>query len=66
MSHQVKLKIGEEDLILETGKIAKQANGSVFGWYAGVDMDAEGVFETLSAVSFVIAGWVAFAYLRSE
>ena len=35
MSHQVKLKIGEEDLILETGKIAKQANGSVFGWYAG-------------------------------
>ena len=35
MSHQVRLKIGEEDLILETGKIAKQANGSVFGHYAG-------------------------------
>jgi polyribonucleotide nucleotidyltransferase len=35
MSHQVKLKIGEEDLILETGKIARQANGSVFGRYAG-------------------------------
>lgn len=35
MSHEVRLKIGEEDLILETGKIAKQANGSVFGHYAG-------------------------------
>jgi len=35
MSHQVRLKIGEEDLILETGKIARQANGSVFGLYAG-------------------------------
>jgi polyribonucleotide nucleotidyltransferase len=35
MSHQVRLKIGEEDLILETGKIARQANGSVFGRYAG-------------------------------
>jgi polyribonucleotide nucleotidyltransferase len=35
MIHQVKLKIGEEDLILETGKIAKQANGAVFGRCAG-------------------------------
>jgi polyribonucleotide nucleotidyltransferase len=35
MIHQVRLKIGEEDLILETGKIAKQANGAVFGRYAG-------------------------------
>jgi len=35
MIHQVKLKIGEEDLILETGKIARQANGAVFGHYAG-------------------------------
>jgi polyribonucleotide nucleotidyltransferase len=35
MIHQVKLKIGEEDLILETGKIAKQANGAVFGRYVG-------------------------------
>jgi polyribonucleotide nucleotidyltransferase len=29
------LKIGEEDLILETGKIARQANGAVFGSYGG-------------------------------
>jgi len=35
MIHQVKLKLGEGDLILETGKIAKQANGSVFGRYEG-------------------------------
>ncbi|UCF99286.1 MAG: polyribonucleotide nucleotidyltransferase [Spirochaetaceae bacterium] len=35
MIHQVKFKIGEEDLILETGKIARQANGAVFGRYAG-------------------------------
>ncbi|MBN2552310.1 MAG: polyribonucleotide nucleotidyltransferase [Spirochaetales bacterium] len=35
MVHQVKIKIGEEDLILETGKIARQANGAVFGRCAG-------------------------------
>jgi polyribonucleotide nucleotidyltransferase len=35
MIHQVRLKIGEEELTLETGKIAKQANGAVFGSYAG-------------------------------
>ena len=31
----VRLKIGDDDLILETGKIAKQANGAVFARYAG-------------------------------
>ncbi|MDA3851866.1 MAG: polyribonucleotide nucleotidyltransferase, partial [Spirochaetaceae bacterium] len=30
-----KLKIGEEELILETGKMAKQANGSVVARYGG-------------------------------
>ena len=30
-----KFRIGEEDLILETGKIARQANGSVIAKYAG-------------------------------
>jgi polyribonucleotide nucleotidyltransferase len=35
MIHQVKLRIGEEDLILETGRIARQANGAVFGHCAG-------------------------------
>ncbi len=33
--NQVKLRIGEDDLILETGKMAKQANGAVFARYAG-------------------------------
>jgi polyribonucleotide nucleotidyltransferase len=35
MIHQVKIRIGEEDLILETGKMAKQANGAVFAKYGG-------------------------------
>jgi polyribonucleotide nucleotidyltransferase len=30
-----RLKIGEEELILETGKIAKQANGAVMARYGG-------------------------------
>ena len=35
MIHQVKIRIGEEDLILETGRMAKQANGAVFARYGG-------------------------------
>jgi polyribonucleotide nucleotidyltransferase len=35
MIHQVVIKLGTEDLILETGRIAKQANGSVFASYGG-------------------------------
>ncbi len=35
MPHEVRIKLGEEELILETGKMAKQANGSVFARYAG-------------------------------
>ncbi len=35
MEHRVALKIGEEELILETGKMAKQANGAVFGRLGG-------------------------------
>jgi len=33
--HTAKIRIGEEDLILETGKIAKQANGAVLARYGG-------------------------------
>jgi polyribonucleotide nucleotidyltransferase len=33
--HRITYKIGEHDLILETGKVAKQANGAVFASYAG-------------------------------
>ena len=35
MIQRVTLKIAGEELILETGRIAKQANGSVFAQYAG-------------------------------
>ncbi len=35
MIHQVKIRIGEDELILEAGKMAKQANGAVFARYAG-------------------------------
>ncbi|MCL2243771.1 MAG: polyribonucleotide nucleotidyltransferase [Treponema sp.] len=35
MMHKVTLSIAGKDLVLETGRIAKQANGSVFAQYAG-------------------------------
>ena len=35
MTQIVSMKIGNDELILETGKIAKQANGAVFAKYAG-------------------------------
>ena len=35
MEHRVAFKIGEEELVLETGKMAKQANGAVFGRLGG-------------------------------
>ena len=35
MEHRVAFKIGEEELILETGKLAKQANGAVFARLGG-------------------------------
>ena len=35
MEHRVAFKIGEEELILETGKMAKQANGAVFARLGG-------------------------------
>ncbi|MDR3147293.1 MAG: polyribonucleotide nucleotidyltransferase [Treponema sp.] len=35
MTQQVTLQIGGKDLVLETGRIAKQANGAVFAQYAG-------------------------------
>jgi len=33
--HQFRLKLGNEELILETGKMAKQANGAVLATYGG-------------------------------
>lgn len=35
MLHQVKLRLRDDDLILETGKLAKQTNGSVLAKYGG-------------------------------
>lgn len=35
MIHRVSYRIGNEELILETGKLAKQANGSIYAQYAG-------------------------------
>ena len=35
MIQKVTVRIGKEDLILETGKMAKQANGAVFATYGG-------------------------------
>ena len=35
MSHRVRCRLGGEELILETGRLAKQANGSVYAEYAG-------------------------------
>lgn len=35
MIKQVKIRIGESDLILETGRMAKQANGAIYAQYEG-------------------------------
>ena len=35
MSYRVTLPLGREELILETGRLAKQANGAVYAEYAG-------------------------------
>ena len=44
MKQRVTYKIGDYDLILETGRMAKQANGSVYAEYAG-----SAVFATVCA-----------------
>ena len=35
MVHRVTYKIGNEELVLETGRIAKQANGAVYARFGG-------------------------------
>jgi len=35
MIHSLSIRIGDQDLILETGRMAKQANGAVFAVYGG-------------------------------
>ena len=51
MVHQVKLEIAGKELILETGKIARQANGSVLAHYAG-----SAVIATVCASSDPVEG----------
>ena len=51
MVHQVKLEIAGKEMILETGKIARQANGSVFAHYAG-----SAVIATVCATSDAVEG----------
>jgi polyribonucleotide nucleotidyltransferase len=55
MIHQVKLRIGEDDLILEAGKMAKQANGAVFARYAGSAVIATACCsdQDLESLSFI-------------
>ena len=36
MIHKVSIQIGDKELVLETGKMAKQANGSVLATYGGI------------------------------
>ncbi|HPX13912.1 MAG TPA: polyribonucleotide nucleotidyltransferase, partial [Treponemataceae bacterium] len=35
MVQRITYKIGDDELILETGRLAKQANGSIYAQYAG-------------------------------
>jgi polyribonucleotide nucleotidyltransferase len=51
MMHKVTLQIAGKDLVLETGRIAKQANGSVFAQYAG-----SAVIATVCASSESVEG----------
>ena len=48
---RVTYKIGDEELILETGKIGKQANGCVYAQFAGT-----AVIATVCASSTVVEG----------
>jgi len=63
MSHEVKFKIRDEELILETGKIARQANGSIFARYGG-----SAVLATVCASDRVIerAGFIPLSVEYNE
>jgi polyribonucleotide nucleotidyltransferase len=60
MTHQVSIKIGEEELILETGRMAKQANGAVFARYGGT-----AILATTCASNNVLEG-IDFVPLQVE
>ncbi len=79
MSHQVRLKIGEEELVLETGGMAKQANGAVLAQYGetvvlatvctSVQERAEGDFVPLSVdynEKYYAAGKIPGGFIKRE
>ena len=60
MTHRVSIKIGAEELVLETGRMAKQANGAVLAQYAGT-----AVLATACAGNNVLEG-IDFVPLQVE
>ena len=78
MSHQVRLKIGDEELVLETGKMARQANGAVLARYGGSVViatvctsptDREGDFVPLSVEyneKYYAAGKIPGGFIKRE
>ena len=46
MSHEVKVEVGGRQLILETGKIARQAHGSVLARYGDTVVLATACMDT--------------------
>ena len=55
---RVSYKIGDSELILETGKIGKQANGCVYAQYAGAGRFCAGAgdSEQVGACGFLCDG----------
>jgi len=79
MTQQVKYRIGDKDLVLETGRMAKQANGAVFATYGGsavlaticcADKDVEGLDYVPLSVEynekFYAAGKIPGGFLKRE
>ena len=79
MTQQVKYRIGDSDLVLETGRMAKQANGAVFATYGGSavlaticcsDKEVEGLDYVPLSVEynekFYAAGKIPGGFLKRE
>ncbi len=60
MIYQERIKVGKEELILESGRMAKQANGSVYATYSG-----SAVLATACCSSSIIEG-IDFVPLQVE
>ena len=79
MTQQVRYRIGDSDLVLETGRMAKQANGAVFATYGGSavlaticcsDKEVEGLDYVPLSVEynekFYAAGKIPGGFLKRE